>query len=208
MMKSLSNRDLRYSVLHQTVILAAHAILLLTGMIINYKRNGHVHHEWSWGRVCGLTIFIPSFICWLLARWELAGAASYSLLPTAPRKLVKTGMYSLMEHPEYFFSTLNMLAYLLMVESEHGMIALLCVGVPVQIVRARLEERILKRRFAFQHTAYVEDIQHRVSQGPTHSKIIRLLLYAALLLVSFGLLELLITSHAGGRLSDIVDAND
>jgi protein-S-isoprenylcysteine O-methyltransferase Ste14 len=198
-MKSTPNRDLRYSVLHQRFILSVHAILLLTVMIINYKRNGYVHHEWSWGRVFGLTIFMPSFICWLLARWELAGSASYSLLPTVPRKLVKTGMYSLMEHPEYFFSTLNMLAYLLMVESEYGIIALLCVGVPVQIVRARAEERILKKRFAFQHTAYVEDIERRVSQGSVRSKIVRLLLYAALSFMFFGLVELLLTNHAGAR---------
>ena len=192
----MNNRDLRYAVLNQRLLLGLHTLLLLVVMIINYIRNGHAHDTWSWGRVMGFTIFVPSFICWFLSRWELASSAVYSVFPKEPRKIVKTGMYARFAHPEYLFSCLNMFGYLLIVQSKYGLIVLIFVGIPLQIWRAKQEQYLCQKRFAFQYTSYVEELERKnKSNGSIHDKAISCAIYMIMMASLFAIVELCITNR-------------
>ena len=187
----LSARELRYEVLNQRVLLVLHALLLAVVMLINYSRNGHDHDAWSWSRVIGLAIFAPSFICSFLSRWELAGYAAFTVFPVEPRKLVKTGPYKYLTHPIYIFSSLNMFGYLLMVQSEYGLLALIFGGIPLQLWRARKEEELLQKRFAFQYTSYKENLRLLLaSRGSVHDKAMSAAVYVTILVAVSAVIEM------------------
>jgi len=94
-----------------------------------------------------------SVVCaglWVLARLELG--RSFSVGAEA-HELVTTGLYEKFRNPIYLFGTA---AFLLVLVGLEGWSALVvwCVLIPVQVVRARREQRVLELAFGDQYAAY------------------------------------------------------
>ncbi len=85
-----------------------------------------------------------------LARLELGN--SFSITPQA-RRLVTHGLYSRIRHPVYVFGWFA-LSGLVLYLNQPVFLLLLILIVPVQVVRARAEERVLEQRFGEEYTAY------------------------------------------------------
>jgi protein-S-isoprenylcysteine O-methyltransferase Ste14 len=106
--------------------------------------------DWSTAQVIGAVIAGISFPLFVLARWQLG--SSFSVKAKASR-LVTTGLYSRIRNPIYLFGGLFILGLSLFV-SVWGPLVVALVIVPLQVVRARREERVLAEAFGEEYERY------------------------------------------------------
>ena len=100
-------------------------------------------------RVLGLSIAIPSFLLFILARIQLGRAFSVRAKATT---LVTTGLYSRIRNPIYVFGVF-MVAGVIVWADRPWFLLVYVVIIPLQIFRIRKEEQVLEERFG---TAYLE----------------------------------------------------
>ena len=89
-------------------------------------------------------------ILWFVARRQLGVA--FSVRPEA-RQLVTTGLYAKLRHPIYVFGTTANLLVLLALQGSPALV-IWAILIPVQIIRARREERVLAEAFGAEYEAY------------------------------------------------------
>jgi protein-S-isoprenylcysteine O-methyltransferase Ste14 len=106
--------------------------------------------DWTTEKVIGAVIAGISFPLFVLARWQLG--SSFSVRAKASR-LVTTGLYSRVRNPIYLFGGLFIVGLSLFV-SVWGPLAVALVIVPLQVVRARREERVLAEAFGEEYERY------------------------------------------------------
>jgi protein-S-isoprenylcysteine O-methyltransferase Ste14 len=106
--------------------------------------------EWSNARWVGLCIAIPAAVLFFVARWQLG--TSFSVTPQA-RALVTHGVYSKIRNPIYVFSGLTLFGVLFALHSRYAFL-LLAVVIPVQVIRAHRETKVLEARFGDEYRQY------------------------------------------------------
>ena len=106
--------------------------------------------DWSTAKVIGAVIAGISFPLFALARWQLG--SSFSVKAKASR-LVTTGLYSRIRNPIYLFGGLFIVGLSLFL-SPWGPLAVALVIVPLQVVRAGREERVLAEAFGEEYERY------------------------------------------------------
>ena len=109
-------------------------------------RPGH----WSVARWVGLAVAIPAAVLLFTARWQLG--ASFSVTPQA-RALVTRGVYSRIRNPIYVFSALMLLGVLIALQYRYAFL-LLALLIPIQMVRAHQESKILEATFGDEYSKY------------------------------------------------------
>jgi protein-S-isoprenylcysteine O-methyltransferase Ste14 len=120
-------------------------IFALTIFVIHAPELG-----WNTAKVVGAVIAGISFPLFVLARWQLG--SSFSIKAKAGR-LVTTGLYSRIRNPIYLFGGLFLVGLSLFF-SVWGPLAVALVIVPLQVVRARREERVLAEAFGEEYERY------------------------------------------------------
>ena len=125
-------------------------IVIVLGMILLTVR--YAHEPWTAMRIAAVILGLPSLVLLILARIELGGA--FSLRPKA-QALVTRGLYSRIRNPIYFFGALTVVALFLYIRQPLG-VSLLAVLVPLQMYRARQEEKVLEARFGEEYRQYKE----------------------------------------------------
>jgi protein-S-isoprenylcysteine O-methyltransferase Ste14 len=120
------------------------AAVLLVAVIILWPG------PWSEFRLIGLLIAIPAAILLIIARYQLG--KSFSVSPQA-RQLVTHGLYSKFRNPMYVFSGLLVFSFVLALQKPI-LLAIFAVLIPLQIIRARQEAKILEARFGDAYREY------------------------------------------------------
>lgn len=105
---------------------------------------------WTPLRILGLVIIVIAIAMLTLARVTLGN--SFSVTPQA-RKLVTNGIYSRIRNPIYLFSGIGIVGVALYF-NKPAFLLLLVVLIPMQIMRARAEGRVLEERFGEEYRAY------------------------------------------------------
>jgi protein-S-isoprenylcysteine O-methyltransferase Ste14 len=105
---------------------------------------------WTPTRIAGAVIALPSLALLLLARIQLGG--SFSVRPKA-QALVTRGLYSRIRSPIYLFGSLAIIGIFIYM-NQPRYTWLLVVLIPVQIYRARQEEKVLDARFGDEYRQY------------------------------------------------------
>ena len=105
---------------------------------------------WTTVRWAGLGIAVPAAVLLFVARWQLG--KSFSVTPQA-RELVTHGLYSKIRNPIYVFSALMLAGILIALRRPYALFFLLLVLIPVQIVRARKEAKVLEAKFGEEYRA-------------------------------------------------------
>jgi len=98
----------------------------------------------------GLALAIAAFLLWATARLQLG--KSFSVSPQA-KALVTRGIYSRIRNPIYTFGLLWIVGLILAVGHPAWLVILL-VLIPMQIVRAKKEARVLEEKFGDEYRAY------------------------------------------------------
>lgn len=105
---------------------------------------------WNVPRIFGFCIAIPAAVLLFTARWQLG--KSFSVTPQA-RELVTWGLYSKIRNPIYVFSAFLLLGVLIALQYRYALLLLL-VLVPIQIIRAHQEAKVLEARFGEEYRNY------------------------------------------------------
>lgn len=108
------------------------------------------HLPWSAWRIAGIAIAVPAFILFVAARIELGRAFSVQAKATT---LVTTGVYSRIRHPIYIFAALLILGIIIWT-GRPELLLIFAVLVPLQLVRSRQEERVLREKFGAAYLDY------------------------------------------------------
>ena len=106
--------------------------------------------EWTPVKIGGAVVAVVGLALLLTARLQLGRSFSVS---AQARKLVTTGLYSKIRNPIYVFSAM-FLSGVAIVMGHPWLLLLLVVLVPVQVVRARKEERVLAEAFGEEYARY------------------------------------------------------
>jgi protein-S-isoprenylcysteine O-methyltransferase Ste14 len=128
------------------LIVQCSAIMVLVGLLIFWPG------AWNSARWTGFLIAFPAAILFVLARYQLGN--SFSVTPQA-RELVTHGVYAKIRNPVYVFSGLVILGLLVGLQNPSAFL-LLVIVIPVQIVRARKEARVLEDKFGDAYREYRE----------------------------------------------------
>jgi len=104
---------------------------------------------WTPLRILGLVLVLVGGVFLTVARWQLGN--SFSIRPEA-HELVATGIYSRIRNPIYVFGTL-LIAGLPLYLNRLEYFWLFIILIPMQVLRARAEGRVLEERFgdAYRH---------------------------------------------------------
>jgi protein-S-isoprenylcysteine O-methyltransferase Ste14 len=105
---------------------------------------------WDLQRSIGTVLAIISMALLALSRYQLG--KSFSVRPQA-KALVTHGIYSRIRNPIYIFSAL-MAVGIFLIFHRPKLFFLFFILLPVQLLRARQESRVLDSRFGEQYRAY------------------------------------------------------
>lgn len=105
---------------------------------------------WDAMRVVGLVVALAGMLFLTIARFQLGNA--FSVTPQA-RMLVTRGIYSRVRHPVYVFGAVT-IAGLILYLRRPIFLPVLLILVPMQVMRARQEERVLEERFGDEYRRY------------------------------------------------------
>jgi protein-S-isoprenylcysteine O-methyltransferase Ste14 len=100
--------------------------------------------------IAGVCLSVVCAVLWVVARVQLG--AAFSVRPEA-RRLVTTGLYSRLRHPIYVFGTLAVLLALLALQGW-GALAVWIIVIPIQVVRARREDKLLEEAFGTEYAVW------------------------------------------------------
>ncbi|HVS89240.1 MAG TPA: isoprenylcysteine carboxylmethyltransferase family protein [Candidatus Acidoferrum sp.] len=115
-----------------------------------YITARHLPSPWTWMQTLGLCLVIPGFVLWLTAHVQLG--KSFSLSAQA-RQLVMHGLYSRIRNPIYLFGSIVIAGFILFSGHPEYLLALIIV-IPMQVLRARTESRVLEEKFGEEYRAY------------------------------------------------------
>jgi protein-S-isoprenylcysteine O-methyltransferase Ste14 len=106
--------------------------------------------EWNLARWIGLLIATPAMALLITARTQLG--RSFSVTPQA-RELVTHGLYCRIRNPIYVFSWLLVLGFVIALQKTF-LYVFLAVLIPVQILRAKQESKVLEAKFGEAYREY------------------------------------------------------
>jgi protein-S-isoprenylcysteine O-methyltransferase Ste14 len=129
----------------------ANIITLLLALVVIVLLAVHFSGmPWTAARIAGVVIGLPSLALFVLARTELGD--SFSVRAKA-QKLVTHGLYSRIRNPIYIFGALVAASFLLYINHPYALLIFVVV-IPLQIYRARNEEKVLEAKFGDEYTQY------------------------------------------------------
>jgi protein-S-isoprenylcysteine O-methyltransferase Ste14 len=103
----------------------------------------------------GLLITLAGLFLWIAGFWELR--TSFATLPQA-QKLITSGVYKYFSHPIYLGITLTFLGLSLAYNSKAGLGYTLLIVLPLNLFRAKLEEKVLLKKFKSQYQNYKNSV--------------------------------------------------
>jgi len=119
------------------------ATLVIIALGVIFLRVYYAHQPWTAMRITGAIVGLPSLALLVVARIELGG--SFAVRAKA-QALVTHGLYSRIRNPIYVFGTLTIVAFFLYINQPLALF-LLVIVIPLQIYRARQEEKVLEAKF-------------------------------------------------------------
>ena len=132
---------------------AVHTVLLVLAivevtLVVFASKAAHV--AWPPMRIIGSCLLLVVIAWIVVARLQLGG--SFSVTPQA-RQLVTTGLYARIRNPIYVASPFLLIG-LSLVMAQWWPMLLIVVVVPLQIVRARREAKVLRAAFGTEYDRY------------------------------------------------------
>ena len=115
--------------------------------ILSWPPQPQGHHYF------GVIITAISFILWITSRIQLGNA--FSLVPKS-KYLVKTGIYSKLRHPVYYFSITAIIGISVYIWQPWVLIPLALLLI-LEVVRIQKEEALLKHTFGKEYTTYKQN---------------------------------------------------
>lgn len=98
----------------------------------------------------GVILALVSFVLWIMARVQLGNA--FSIIPKA-KYIVKTGLYSKLRHPVYYFSITALVGIGMFVWHALMLIPIILL-IFLEYIRIKQEEKVLIKEFGKEYEKY------------------------------------------------------
>ena len=134
-------------VLHAAVLIATGVEYFLRQPAINWLVTG-----------VGLMLFVTSSVVRLVAIRTLGKFWSLHLEIRKEHQLIREGIYSRVRHPAYSAIMLEMMAVQLVGNSYGTLAFVVCVYIPLLLVRWQREEREMIEKFGEQYVRYRQEV--------------------------------------------------
>ena len=108
------------------------------------------HEPWWWMRWLGAGMIVFGFAFWAVAHVQLGTSFSAS---AQARHLVTRGLYSRIRNPIYVFGSIGIAGIFMFLERPLFLLVFLGL-IPMQILRARNEARVLEAAFGDEYREY------------------------------------------------------
>ncbi len=118
--------------------------------LLGYQVWQNPPRPWTWMQTLGVCLFVPGILLWFTAHVQLG--ASFSISAQA-RALVTHGLYRRIRNPIYVFSLLVIAGVILFWRRPVFLFVLVLI-IPIQLIRARKEARVLEEKFGEEYRAY------------------------------------------------------
>ncbi len=122
--------------------------VIVIAVILWAARTSHL--QFTPAHIAGMAILIPSFILFVISRMQLGSAFSVEAKASA---LVTTGIYSRIRNPIYVFGSLMFLGVIVWAAKPIFLLIFLVI-IPMQVLRARKEGRVLQEKFGDVYLEY------------------------------------------------------
>ena len=109
---------------------------------------------WQLHHTIGVVITVPSWLLWARSRYDLG--ASFTGRAEA-RTLVTRGIYSKIRHPIYLFGECLCVGLFVFI-GQPLLWLVFVVTIPMQLIRARKEQRVLEAAFGEEYRAYQKQV--------------------------------------------------
>jgi protein-S-isoprenylcysteine O-methyltransferase Ste14 len=96
------------------------------------------------------------FFLWLSARFQLG--LHLTLEAKVTHSLVTTGLYAHFRHPIYYFGSAAMVCYIMLIQWFSLLWLVVLLILPIQAVRAKREQLILRKAFEDEYDCYVKSV--------------------------------------------------
>lgn len=126
-------------------------LVYLSGVILTAFYPGRVGFGYGWLAITGLTLAISGFLLALIGILTLGNF--FGVLPK-PKRLITHGVYRYLRHPIYLGLSLGLIGLSLATGSTLGFFYTLTVIIPLNLIRARAEEKKLLQIFGAAYLAY------------------------------------------------------
>jgi protein-S-isoprenylcysteine O-methyltransferase Ste14 len=127
--------------------LATLAIILMVAGVLIFKA---FTVPFTLGSAIGMSIAIPAVVLLIVARLQLGAAFSVKAKAST---LVTNGLYSRIRNPIYVFSAL-LIAGVILWAGKPWFLLIFAILIPLQVVRARNEAKVLEEKFGTTYVAY------------------------------------------------------
>ena len=105
---------------------------------------------WTAVQTVGVCLAVLGFVLWTVARFQLGA----SLAVTAQaKKLVTSGLYAKFRNPIYYFGSLAIAGFILLIGRPLWLLIFVAV-IPLQMWRSRVEARVLEASFGEDYRNY------------------------------------------------------
>jgi len=133
------------------------ALVLILTILSVFKvgsLTGHYESEFFYVRIFGLILFIVFSWIQVLAYKTLGDSYSQDVVVTKGHKLKREGIYKHLRHPQYIAQMLSDLGAGLALLSYTVLPVVILIEVPLFIMRALMEEKLLLKHFGDEYKAY------------------------------------------------------
>jgi len=124
-------------------------LVILAVVAVAFGRYAATQPRTLW-QIIGLSIAAPSLLLLVLARIQLGRAFSVQAKAST---LVTAGLYSRIRNPIYVFGALLIVGIIIWT-GRPILLLVLVVLIPMQILRARKESRVLEEKFGREYAEY------------------------------------------------------
>ncbi len=136
--------------MQQLTIATKLKIIILVLYLINANLLFIFLFDNSTHQIIGIAITNISFLLWITARIQLGNA--FSIAPKS-KFLVKTGLYSKLRHPVYYFSIMAVFGLSIFIWNTYAAIVVIAL-LALEITRIHKEEAILTSTFGQEYLNY------------------------------------------------------
>lgn len=153
-----------------TTYIIAFVVMMLT---IGYDYNSPISNVWI--KRGGLLIMLFGWLVWYIGRKKL-GRDSIDIDPlgeltriilhpkrkyvrTPLKKIIDTGIYKITKHPQYRGTVLFYIGISIALECLPGLITALIIVLPAHIWRAKVEEKMMLKKFGEKYSAYLAKVK-------------------------------------------------
>lgn len=149
-------RDKRRRHLLQVLFTIVQMLVIFITAIMHYNKQIIINKYSSLYRIILIIISIVSFILWFISRLQLGDSFSIRANVTGS-SLVTHGLYKRLSNPIYYFSTVSMFSFILLIDKPLYLFGLFIL-ILIQYIRIKQESKVLKKYYGHVYDNYMHHV--------------------------------------------------